>query len=99
MNKTPVFLPETQCLDNQNSTFNPTYDYEWKLPLSQKSNVEIELRNKIGQVLLQKTLDYGEEFRWNGIFNSGNQANPGRYNWYVKHQNGEVCIIKMTIIN
>lgn len=92
-------MGSTQCKTEYQPTFSIAYEQDWELPVNENSSAEITLVNRVGQELVRYQLEEGGSYRWDGIFDNGNKVTPGRFNWHIEYQDGEQCVVKLTVLN
>lgn len=99
LNNGMVTMTSTECIADYQATFSVSYEQDWQVPLSGQTSATVQLVNRVGQTMLNKQVEEGENYRWDGIFENGNKVTPGRYNWIINYQDGEQCVVKMTVLN
>lgn len=92
-------IPSTECVSDYQATFSISYEQDWLVPVNDFFNAEITLLNRVGAEMFKNNVEEGEIYRWDGIFENSNKVIPGRYNWLIEYEDGEQCVVKMTVVN
>lgn len=94
-----VMIKETYCSNNYQPTFNASYQSEWKVPIAEGQSAHVTLVNRVGQILIDQNMNSNARGIWNGILDNGLPAAPGAYKWFLSYDNGEKCIVNLTVLN
>jgi hypothetical protein len=90
-------VKESFCNSNKDYSFNINQESEFVLDSKSNDIQVINIYNKIGNLVLEKTLQANEDLTWDGLYSNGQEAVIGLHVIYVKHLNGEICKYNVVI--
>lgn len=90
----PVRVPEAPCFTPEPG-FNPDFE-TWKYELDADEEATITIRNKAGQIILERA--FTSNFEWNGTNESGNLVDVAAYRYLItadnlKPKTGSISVI------
>jgi hypothetical protein len=94
----PIQLKASLCPKENNVILNLQRHETWNY-LNNNSHAVVQILNKFHQPILESSINTNSSFNWDGYTSSGKQAEQGLYKAIIKFDNGEICIINITIIN
>lgn len=95
--KEPIKIETKSCYEPFNTTFNPSQESVWKLPIEAGQSGKFKFQNKAGLVVHEIVVQNGQPSEWDGINFKGEETPAGYYYVTIEKSDGTIEYGYLTI--